>query len=161
MSLMVLLTVDRAGRFVRLPQVQDNSMTRLRAPAPWPPRHRRHLRTHRRTPPGCLYRGHLEPGTDRVDRPDGRRPPRPVRHRPAPVRRLRTRSTGSPTGAGRNPASMSAAPLPEPAAADLALDPGRHGRHHHPADAGDPGPVVPSHWPKGGPITLANDTQGQ
>ncbi len=37
------------------------------------------------------HRRDLEPRADRVARPDGRPAPRPVRHRPAPVRRPRTR----------------------------------------------------------------------
>ena len=64
---------------------------RLRPPALDAARHRRHLRAHRRTPPRRRHRRHLQPGTDRMARPDGRPPPRPISHRPAPVRRLRTR----------------------------------------------------------------------
>jgi DNA replication protein DnaC len=59
--------------------------------APRRARHRRHLRAHRRTPPRRGNRRHLQQRADRVARPDGRPPPRPVRHRPAPVRCPRTR----------------------------------------------------------------------
>jgi hypothetical protein len=64
---------------------------RLRPPAHGLDRHRRHLRTHRRTTPSCSDRHHLEPGARRVARADGRPAPRPVRDRPAPIRRPRTR----------------------------------------------------------------------
>ena len=55
-------------------------------------RHRRHLRAHRRTPPRRRHRS-SPPTANPIEwlGLDGRPAPRPVRHRPAPVRRLRTR----------------------------------------------------------------------
>lgn len=46
---------------------------------------------HRRTPPHRINGDHVEPRARRVARPHGRPAPRPVRDRPAPVRRPRTR----------------------------------------------------------------------
>ncbi len=48
-------------------------------------------RDHRRAAPRRGHHHHLQPRASRMARPDGRPPARPVRHRPAPVRRLRAR----------------------------------------------------------------------
>ena len=66
------------------------------------------LRPHRRAPPSGLDGGDVEPGADRVARPDGRRAPGAVRHRPSSRLPTSWSSTDSPTGAARSPASTSA-----------------------------------------------------
>ncbi len=95
---------------------------------------------------------------DRMDRPDGRRPPRPVRDRPAAVRRLRAdprrRVLPSPPKAGtrrrrheRANTETSPTPLTFAPRAVIITSPTL-----------TPGQVVPSHCRKGGPIKLAGDT---
>ncbi len=64
---------------------------RLRPPGARHPRHRRHLGAGRRASPGRLDAGDFQPRAHRVDRPDGRCPLGPVRHRPSPVGGLRAR----------------------------------------------------------------------
>ena len=47
----------------------------------------------------------MKPGTDRMARPDGQAPPRPIGHRPTPVSRPRPRRTVSPTDNARSQTS--------------------------------------------------------
>ena len=101
-------------------------------------RHRRHLRAHRRTAPRRSHGRHLEPGTDRVARPHGRPTARPIRHRPAPIRRPRTRPR-------RRVLPPTPTTRPSPPTTPLTNHAPR--RDHHDADADTP---------RSGPITLAH-----
>ncbi len=142
-------------------------------PSPRPRRHCRHLRTcGRASPPGGHHRD-LESGAHRVASPHGRRTPGPVRHRPAPVIRLRTRprrrQLPPTTKTGPYPATERAAPA-TPTPAHLTNPPPY--RHHRHVDArgartrshATGGEMVPSRWratidhhPEEGPAAVARE----